>query len=603
MNKKEFFQSRFTMLPDGEHSVHTPCGTPDDLSYRAIGAPFEGSPLPTSSQLPLTAMQYEPLEQRVQSFLASTTCMRGGRLFCKNSPECTVTVHDLRIRVLEPLVLFVLQQYHEKTGEEAKKLNGRYILQYRPENLGRVQLPGDITLSLRNAQAEVASSMVISFEEDSSFLSFGLQPNLFAGMDECKLYLYQAGPIPLDPSGRSHGAQAMLNKQMQSAVQRNPATNQVEVPVRYSMIMSPHLAMLAESGTLPSAPSNYIPQRSVTLIFLATILNHLLHTHAPSSKTIELLFNTRKELPDQPRDRSSADMQQAADGSVSCTIPSNEDEKATDVSSERSDQTAKLNTTLWPPRIGFCKLEWWGKYLPMEAVIFQVAAYSNEPSRSPRYKPSRRLNHLYPALLAYLDKPLNAEYGGTPKEFALSDLRDVKLVSLPRLEALEARGPAANDKQSKEGARDGQVRGSASDGEARRSSTPTDQPVVIKLFDDDSKLEAEIRESLFYEWVFPLLPKEARVLLPRYYGTCRSSDARTLALIMGYGGHPITFAEESNDEFQQKISDAYKVFDKCGVDHSDREPHNVLLRLDDSLCLIDWNLAILNFGPRFRGLK
>ncbi|KDE02069.1 hypothetical protein MVLG_07355, partial [Microbotryum lychnidis-dioicae p1A1 Lamole] len=119
--------------------------------------------------------------------------------------------------------------------------------------------------------------------------------------------------------------------------------------------------------------------------------------------------------------------------------------------------------------------------------------------------------------------------------------RKVKVDSLPRLQAVQLLGkggfasvtagqlivgvPAGNDKTS--------------DGETRRTLIPTDQPVVIKLFDDDVHTEAGIRESIFYETVFPLLPKETRAFLPHYYGTYRSSSGRMLALVMGYAGNPI----------------------------------------------------------------
>ncbi|KDE06121.1 hypothetical protein MVLG_03538 [Microbotryum lychnidis-dioicae p1A1 Lamole] len=161
--------------------------------------------------------------------------------------------------------MFLLQEYQAQLGEDVNKLNGgRYILHSSPEDPDQTHIPRGITFALRHTHTRVASNTIISFEEDSSFMTFGCQTNLFAREDECKYFLHQRGPIPLDPSGRSHGAQAMLNKlawRMQSAIQRDPKTGKVEVPVRFGIMMSTHFAILAESdlylvrGEIPMVPA------------------------------------------------------------------------------------------------------------------------------------------------------------------------------------------------------------------------------------------------------------------------------------------------------------------------------------------------------------
>ncbi|SGZ27121.1 BQ5605_C025g10061 [Microbotryum silenes-dioicae] len=327
---QDIFQSPDTLLPDVPNSDLHPCGKVDEFSDRAIGTPFQGDPLPPSSQLPVSAILDTSLQQRLErallDFLGAHDLVEPvynetrqllmplgeARLFCTNSPECTVSMHDLRIRVLEPL--------------GGKKAGGLYLLHYRPEDPLQAQLPRGITFALRHTITKVASNTTISFEEDSSFLTFGCQPNGFAREDECKFFLNEGEPIPLDPCGRSHGAQAMLNKlvwRMQSAIQRDPKTGEVEVPVRFGIIESTHFAILAESVINPNndqeaglvytpifKTSNDVKDRdryafdfrpkSIPLLFLAIILDYLVKVPPPPDDILNSLFGTGKH-----RDNSS----------------------------------------------------------------------------------------------------------------------------------------------------------------------------------------------------------------------------------------------------------------------------------------------------------
>ncbi|KDE07558.1 hypothetical protein MVLG_02229 [Microbotryum lychnidis-dioicae p1A1 Lamole] len=175
-----------------------------------------------------------------------------GRIVCTNSPECTATIHDLRIRVLAPLLLFVLKRYYDSIGDSntRQRPNSPYYLRF--EAPPRSHPPG-ITLALMRGNGTCLFRFSIILEEDASFMSNGAQPNLFARDDECKFHLHHNGPIPLDLGKRSHGAQAMLNKLaflMESANERNDKTGEVEVPVRFGMMISSHFVILAEAGEL-----------------------------------------------------------------------------------------------------------------------------------------------------------------------------------------------------------------------------------------------------------------------------------------------------------------------------------------------------------------
>ncbi|SGY99687.1 BQ5605_C034g11298 [Microbotryum silenes-dioicae] len=604
----DFICSPFTVLPEGLSSDHDPCGRLDDFSYRAIGTPFQGAPLPPSSQLPVSAILDTSLQERVEDALlgflrehkmvesvfyeacALLKITGKARLFCTNSPQCTVSVHDLRTRLLDPLVMFLLQEYQAQLGEDVNKLNGgRYILHSSPEDPDQTHIPRGITFALRHTHTRVASNTIISFEEDSSFMTFGCQTNLFAREDECKYFLHQRGPIPLDPSGRSHGAQAMLNKlawRMQSAIQRDPKTGKVEVPVRFGIMMSTHFAILAESVTNPNNDQEvgliYTPifKIGTTLMDRDRFPFHFL------AKSIPLLpsnlYLVRGEIPMVP-----------------AVIPVAAGKLDMPRKGPRNNQVKDWWTRDPRNHSPLTEFEWNKLGTRLEAVIFDVVGKPGKTLAAPRYRTSHRLIHLSPALLAYLSKPLGEQRGRKKSSVTLSNLRKIKVDTLPLLAAVQLLGRGGF--------------GAVTAGKLVLNAPGFKEPVLkdeegskareVDSFSKTTSWKPGSENRSFTNTFFRSSRKCARAFLPAYYGTFRSARGNSIALIMGYGGRPIPRSERSNEELQQKVDNAYCLFDKHGVDHSDRNLRNVLLREDGSLCLIDWNLATLNFKPSFRGLK
>ncbi|SCZ90157.1 BZ3500_MvSof-1268-A1-R1_Chr9g10733 [Microbotryum saponariae] len=479
---RNIFQSPFTLLHGGSYSDHHPCGKVDDFSYRAIGTPFQGAPLPPSSQLPVSAILDTSLQQRLEGALldflgahdlvelcrqdreshlisdnrslisdfaahdgipsttepvyneTSSLLMHMGqtRLFCTNSPECTVSVHDLRIRILEPLVTIVLKKYHDKIEEDGKKSGGCYLLQYRPEDPLQPQLPRGITFALRHTITGVASNTTISFDEDSSFLTFGCQPNVFAREDECKFFLNEGKPIPLDPCGRSHGAQAMLNKlvwRMQSAIQRDPKTGKVEVSVRFGIIMGTHFAILAESVTNPNndqeaglvytsifKTGNEVKDRdryafdfrprSIPPLFLAIILDYLVKVPPPPDEILNSLFGTGKHLDDSGGDsgvEGQTKLERSEEGNGEQPSGLKNEPQRTGQPSE-SENKGLPEPSAQVPRIALYKFDRGNRVnrgTRIEAVIFEVVSKPGKSLKAPRHNPSHDLVHLPPVLVYY----------------------------------------------------------------------------------------------------------------------------------------------------------------------------------------------------------
>ncbi|SCZ90368.1 BZ3500_MvSof-1268-A1-R1_Chr9g10807 [Microbotryum saponariae] len=460
----DIFQSPYTLLYDGSNSDYHPCGKVDDFSYRAIGTPFQGAPLPPSSQLPVSAILDTSLQQRLEGalldFLGAHDLLEPvynetrklllhvgqTRLFCTNSPECIVSMHDLRIRILEPLVTIALKKYHDKIEEDGKKSGGIYLLHYRPEDPIQPQLPRGITFALRHTITGVASNTTISFEEDSSFLTFGCQPNGFAREDECKFFLNEGEPIPLDPCGRSHGVQAMLNKlvwRMQSAIQRDPKTGKVEVPVRFGIIMSTHFAILAESVTNPNNDQEaglvYTPifktgndvkdrdrdafnfrPKSIPLLFLAIILDYLVKVPPPPDKILNLLFGTGKHLDDSSGDsgvegQTKPERSEEGDGEHPTGL---ENKRQTTGHPSESDNKglpdSSAHVSSLSPSDEDGSRNWVNRGTRIEAVTFEVVSKPGKPLKARDTTPVMTLSTFPPQ-----------------SSVVLSDLKEVKLNTLP----------------------------------------------------------------------------------------------------------------------------------------------------------------------------
>ncbi|KDE04064.1 hypothetical protein MVLG_05503 [Microbotryum lychnidis-dioicae p1A1 Lamole] len=140
-------------------------------------------PLPTGSCSPIAALHDATVDDRVHQALvtflgehelANKVLAKAATLledfphpiFCSGTPECTATIHDWRIRVLEPLLKFLLRHYtHKTTGSPVDP--DQYRLTFTTPDASR---PSGITLDLleQNHRSHT-SSLPIVFEHDSSF--------------------------------------------------------------------------------------------------------------------------------------------------------------------------------------------------------------------------------------------------------------------------------------------------------------------------------------------------------------------------------------------------------------------------------------------------
>ncbi|KDE03491.1 hypothetical protein MVLG_06053 [Microbotryum lychnidis-dioicae p1A1 Lamole] len=600
------------------------------LDYHAVGEQLEPRiRLPPGSRRPIAALQDISLEERVHQALitflgehdlADKVLAKAEALldyaphplFCYEKPTCEATIHEWRIRVLEPLLNFALRHYTYKTsGSPVDPTHKR--LQFIPRDASQ---PAGITLILGERGRGALSCLPIIFEHDSSFLTFGPQPNLFASKDQCAVYLEQEDPIPLDPNGKSHGAQAMLNKlavAMKSAILRDSVTGTILSAPRFGMIMSSRLSVLAEMVENPQNaqevgyvfssilldPGDNVAQkqrhlpmpfrfktRSRTHLALAALVGYLSHTPVPPPETIARLFGAPKVDIQQPRSRSVSkqDRKRAYRvGSGWAPLPS-----SVEVWNGRYFTVrAKLDRNKQPQRF-VCRTR--GRLEPflgdyssvMEAIKFKVfeKPSTEEPRRA--HRPSRRLSVLPPSLVAYLERGSAQRHERIKQPACLSPLgvenaSNVPVLDFLKLVALGGTGWVYGGKLSRRARSqsahrldaspnptkrglvnrklnveldDGQTLSSTMRLQTRKSRMPWDHPVVIKAFRKND-WDSIIAESLFYDHVFPLLSPEAQALLPRYYGTFRSTDGKAMMLVLGYGGRLVR-PEDQTAELEEK---------------------------------------------------
>ncbi|SCZ93527.1 BZ3500_MvSof-1268-A1-R1_Chr6-3g08718 [Microbotryum saponariae] len=544
-----------------------------------------------------------------------------------------VFMDSLRKHALKPLLHFLAEQYHKKlaTSGSTESWGTRLRVKLCTE---KPPLPSGITVVITRSDGRSCSQIPILFEDDANFLRCGPEPDVFTG---CLFHLDKDGkPFPLDSDRTSYGAQAMLNKlafMMESSASRpssdtTPGEN--KLPVRFGLVLSSNFGMIAETVADPQHPQEVgllfsppppFEYGSLPLMLLAIVVDQLAPVAAPSPCTLRLLFDVGPErcppaqLPVQLNEEGVAPraVKRRRTKNRNAVPPSS----VVVLKSTNQVVRATLNSTACPSRM--LMITHRDDLDLREAVTFEV--FDKAPHQSlcrPCLDDQRhRLSSLPPELLAFLWDDLDVDED-PPNQAALSDLEWADFRALPALQVplYLASGsvssvsagklrPSVLDNTAAFGFDSGAVREERKVGtpvdcfdDGLTRTIPPDHPVVIKYF-PWHQLASAVRESLFYEHVFPLLPSRARVFLPPYYGTYRSADGSEVCLVLGYGGRRIQRADY-NDALKLKIDEAFRVFRKQGVHHGDQAPRNVLLREDGSLCLIDWNVATVDFDPRAR---
>ncbi|SDA03631.1 BZ3501_MvSof-1269-A2-R1_Chr11g03196 [Microbotryum saponariae] len=106
-----------------------------------------------------------------------------------------------------------------------------------------------------------------------------------------------------------------------------------------------------------------------------------------------------------------------------------------------------------------------------------------------------------------------------------------------------------------------------------------------------------IRETLFYQHVFPHLPDRLRKHVPQYHGTYRRTNGNGYAMVFEHAG-----AMMSDHDFYgspSRLWEVEAVFRELGIIHNDVSPANVLIRSNDqSFCFVDWGRSYLKLLKR-----
>jgi len=103
-----------------------------------------------------------------------------------------------------------------------------------------------------------------------------------------------------------------------------------------------------------------------------------------------------------------------------------------------------------------------------------------------------------------------------------------------------------------------------------------------------------IRESLFYQAVFPLVGLDQFV--PRYYGTYASHRGGWYAIVLEDVGVPVGMCDlfpRDNLPLKKAVRRFRQAFEKAGICHGDIRPPNVLRAPDGTLRLVDFGISTL----------
>ncbi|SGZ09515.1 BQ5605_C030g10879 [Microbotryum silenes-dioicae] len=101
-----------------------------------------------------------------------------------------------------------------------------------------------------------------------------------------------------------------------------------------------------------------------------------------------------------------------------------------------------------------------------------------------------------------------------------------------------------------------------------------------------------VRETLFYQHVFPHLPDGLQKHLPQYHGTYRGINGNGYAMVLENVGTHMNYSEfyERSGQWQE----IEKAFVELGIVHNDIRQGNVLVRPDGGgFCFVDWGRSYL----------
>jgi len=120
-----------------------------------------------------------------------------------------------------------------------------------------------------------------------------------------------------------------------------------------------------------------------------------------------------------------------------------------------------------------------------------------------------------------------------------------------------------------------------------------DSPLIFKII-SGRYVTSVIRESLFYEAVFPLCGLAEFV--PRYYGTYASCQGGWYAIVLEDAGVPVGRGDsfpQDDLELMREVGRFRQAFEEAGIRHGDIAARNVLRSPDGRLRLVDFGISTL----------
>ncbi|SCZ95677.1 BZ3500_MvSof-1268-A1-R1_Chr8-1g09722 [Microbotryum saponariae] len=103
-----------------------------------------------------------------------------------------------------------------------------------------------------------------------------------------------------------------------------------------------------------------------------------------------------------------------------------------------------------------------------------------------------------------------------------------------------------------------------------------------------------IRETLFYQHVFPYLPDHLRKHLPQFYGTYRRTNGNGYAMVLENVGKTMNELDFDGSPGELWCREIEAAFRELGIIHNDVSAGNVLVRPNNGpVCFVDWGRSYL----------